>query len=251
MSTWSWWARDAAIARADELPSTAPPVLMALAAYADAEGVCYPGLGRLARLAGLSERAVHYALRELERADLVRSQARPGKSSLRQLDPCTPCTGTGGDAPSPSGDPCTPCTPPLHPMQGTPAPSADEVDREVETEVDMPAQRDAGRGQSPAAEGAAGEGPHASLDAHALAVEVAHELRHAASAEGRHRSSDWSDDAALAPQVVADLREVIVTRLGEGLDHDAREAALTAARRASAQPIVGSFSGAFGAQLDT
>ncbi|MCA9244889.1 MAG: helix-turn-helix domain-containing protein [Phycisphaerales bacterium] len=57
------WVRDHCAATGADLT-----LLLTLATYADAEGVCWPGVGTLAKKLGRTRRAVQLALRRLERA---------------------------------------------------------------------------------------------------------------------------------------------------------------------------------------
>lgn len=58
-------------ARAQVAPATAKHVLLALATYADAQGLCWPSVATLGSNTGLGERAVQMALRTLEAAGLL------------------------------------------------------------------------------------------------------------------------------------------------------------------------------------
>lgn len=62
---------------AQPLRGPAKPVLLVLAWHANAEGVCWPSLARLAEEAGVCERAARMALRRLEMAGAVERQERP------------------------------------------------------------------------------------------------------------------------------------------------------------------------------
>lgn len=88
----------------------------------------------------------------------------------------------------------------------------------------------------------------------ALAREAAPLLVGAGSAEGRHRSAEWAHNAATSEHVVRDLADAIRTHLAdcpaEGTA-DTRQLVLTAAERTNCEPVVGSISGAFAAQLET
>lgn len=72
-------------------------VLVALADHADDAGECYPSVGRLAFMAGLSERGARKCLRDLEAAGLVETQTKDGHRSRYKLaldvtiDPGTTC----------------------------------------------------------------------------------------------------------------------------------------------------------------
>jgi DNA-binding transcriptional ArsR family regulator len=58
-------------------------VLVTLAQYADAEGYCYPGQGKLARLTEMGERTVRDHLASLEQQGLVESEERRQKDGRR------------------------------------------------------------------------------------------------------------------------------------------------------------------------
>lgn len=58
------------------LPSPRKFVLVALADFADENGSCYPGQGRLMKMTGLGERAVRNSLAKLEDEGLIERMAR-------------------------------------------------------------------------------------------------------------------------------------------------------------------------------
>lgn len=73
----SWQACSWAIEQQEVTHHVARHVLLCLANYADAEGrAAFPSVLRLARDTGLSERAVQYQLRALEKAVLIRKGSR-------------------------------------------------------------------------------------------------------------------------------------------------------------------------------
>lgn len=70
-----------------ELSPTQKLVLISLADQANDEGVCWPSIASLIRRTCLSERAVRNALRALEDAQLLRTNARDGTSNWYTLTP--------------------------------------------------------------------------------------------------------------------------------------------------------------------
>lgn len=70
-----------------EAPSpNAKLVLLALANYADEEGICYPSVKKLVELTGLSERAVRYALQALVDAGAMDREQRRRADGTRTSD---------------------------------------------------------------------------------------------------------------------------------------------------------------------
>jgi len=80
--------------------STRKLVALSLADQANDSGECYPSIPMIAERCGLSERAVHIALNDLEREGMFSRVTRSGRSTLYKLsDPCTWCTPSGTPAP--------------------------------------------------------------------------------------------------------------------------------------------------------
>jgi predicted ArsR family transcriptional regulator len=76
-STWAWSL---------DLPATPKLVLLALAEHADAQGVCWPGQDRIARMCGLSVRHLRRVCADLEARGLIGIEHRPGTGAGRQTD---------------------------------------------------------------------------------------------------------------------------------------------------------------------
>jgi len=74
---------NAALSWAFPVPVTGPrkAVLTALAEHADEIGGCWPSIARLVLYSGVSERTVQTALKDLERANLVRIDHSSGRTS--------------------------------------------------------------------------------------------------------------------------------------------------------------------------
>lgn len=70
----------------DVKPAAAKFVLVTLANNANGEGYCWPGQQRLARLTGMSERALRDNIIALEEAGLIRRERRHRKSGSRSSD---------------------------------------------------------------------------------------------------------------------------------------------------------------------
>jgi DNA-binding transcriptional ArsR family regulator len=91
------------------LDSTALRVYLALAAYADKQGKCFPSNGTLAAALGLSVPTVERALRILRRRGLIASHSRgPGRTPIKRVLP--PTRAITDDGPSPSPMMATPIT---------------------------------------------------------------------------------------------------------------------------------------------
>ena len=71
---------------ASELPHRAKAVYMYLKDRCNAEGLCYPAIGTIAREMNLSRRTVERAIQDLEKAGLLQKEQRwrenGGRSSL-------------------------------------------------------------------------------------------------------------------------------------------------------------------------
>lgn len=95
-------------------------VLISLADQANDDGVCWPGVGSIARRTCLSERSVQRAIGDLESRRMLYRVPRPGTSTVYRLTPPpseggdtltprradtlgVPDSHPGGDAPSPTG----------------------------------------------------------------------------------------------------------------------------------------------------
>lgn len=71
-------------------------VLVALAEHADSEGVCWPGLDRLAAITGWSRSTVRRSVEALERAGLIDVGRESGTASRYQITPPHLCQGDMG-----------------------------------------------------------------------------------------------------------------------------------------------------------
>ena len=98
-------------------------VMLALANHADDDGVCYPSIARISRLARMSERGVQCVIKRLSERGYLDVDAGAGRSgtNLYIVRP-TPAPG----APPATHAPRTRCTTPPHPTTFTPAPGAPE-----------------------------------------------------------------------------------------------------------------------------
>lgn len=94
----------------DDLSSTQKLVLLALADWANDEGLCWPSIARICTKASLKQRAVQMAIRSLEDAGFIRRDEVMGKGNKYWLT-----------IPPHEMHPCTTFTPPLHEMHPTPA----------------------------------------------------------------------------------------------------------------------------------
>lgn len=80
-----------------DLPSTRKFVALSLADQANDMGECYPSIPMIAQRCSLSDRAVRGAIRELEQANVIRSDMRTGRSTVYVFtDPGTWCRGDEG-----------------------------------------------------------------------------------------------------------------------------------------------------------
>jgi hypothetical protein len=104
--------------RAD-LSSTQKLVLLALADWANDEGLCWPSINRLSAKASMAGRSIQRIIRELEQAGFVRRDEVIGKGNKYWISiPLTEC------------HPCTSVTPPLtecHPSPDTVSPNTLEI----------------------------------------------------------------------------------------------------------------------------
>ncbi len=106
-----------------DVTSTQKLVLLALADNANDDGSCYPSMALLARKTCLSDRAVRGTMRDLETAQLVRSEARPGTSTLYRL-----MVPPRNEVPPSSGAPLRAVTP-VTPEAGSALPSEETPER--------------------------------------------------------------------------------------------------------------------------
>ncbi len=60
-------------------------VLVALSTYADKQGRCWPSTPTIASRTGMSERHVRTCLRNLERFEYIKTERRPGQSSMYRI----------------------------------------------------------------------------------------------------------------------------------------------------------------------
>lgn len=67
-------------------------VLLALADWANGEGVCWPSLQQLADKSGLSRRGLLGAIARLTEAGHLSRETRVGKGTVYRVHPCTTCT---------------------------------------------------------------------------------------------------------------------------------------------------------------
>ena len=113
----SWTAIDNAIIKAiADIGLTAFAVYVVLKMHVNDAGECWPSIQTIARIAGLSSRAVQYAIGRLSAAGLIVKAERPGRATLYRLTPAPSCTPSAdGDAPD--------CTTPLQPVAPGGAPS--------------------------------------------------------------------------------------------------------------------------------
>ncbi len=162
-TTWAWAARAGS--------PTAKLVLFALAEHADEVGMCWPSVARLRAGTELSERAIRTALRDLEAAGLIATEARdgqvsryrlaiasgpvprqdaPGSSGMTPASPAgvtpAPAAGVADPTPAPAaGEGGISCRGGGHDVPGTPAPAAPEPSRTV-SEPSVNREREAPRG---------------------------------------------------------------------------------------------------------
>jgi DNA-binding Lrp family transcriptional regulator len=95
----------------EDLSSTQKLVLLALADWANDEGLCWPSINRLAIKASLTSRAVQKTIRSLEDAGFIRREEVLGKGNRYWIS--TPLNEV---------HPCTTFTLPLNEVHPTPAP---------------------------------------------------------------------------------------------------------------------------------
>lgn len=95
----------------EDLASTQKLVLLALADWANDEGLCWPSINRLALKASLTTRGVQKAIRSLEDAGFIRREEIAGKGNRYWIS-----------IPANNVHPCTTFTPPLNEVHPTPEP---------------------------------------------------------------------------------------------------------------------------------
>lgn len=122
-------------------------VLIAIANYADEAASAYPGIKRLARMTGMSERGVQYALRELEASGFVhtveqfRTDGYRGQTTNRYYlarNPGAVSAPGGGAAVAPEG---------VHGLRGGGASGAPQDTKRTHTPPDGGARARATRGE--------------------------------------------------------------------------------------------------------
>jgi len=97
----------------EDLSSTQKLVLLALADWANDEGLCWPSINRLATKASLTSRAVQKTIRSLEKVGFIRREEVLGKGNRYWVS--TPLNDV---------HPCTTFTTPLNDVHHTPEPSS-------------------------------------------------------------------------------------------------------------------------------
>ncbi len=95
----------------EDLSSTQKLVLLALADWANDEGLCWPSINRLATKASLTSRAVQKTIRSLEEAGFIKREEVLGKGNRYWIS-----------APLNDVHPCPTFTPPLNEVRPTPEP---------------------------------------------------------------------------------------------------------------------------------
>ena len=97
----------------EDLSSTQKLVLLALADWANDEGLCWPSIERVAKKSSLKKRAVQLAIRSLEEMQFIRRDEVIGKGNRYWIQ-----------IPVQQMHPCTKDAPPVHEMHETRAPDA-------------------------------------------------------------------------------------------------------------------------------
>jgi hypothetical protein len=97
----------------EDLSSTQKLVLLALADWANDEGLCWPSINRLATKASLTSRAVQKTIRSLEKVGFIKREEVLGKGNrywvstpLNDVHPCTTFTTPLNDV-HPTPEPCS------------------------------------------------------------------------------------------------------------------------------------------------
>jgi len=97
----------------EDLSSTQKLVLLALADWANDDGLCWPSIERVAKKSSLKKRAVQLAIRSLEEMQFIRREEVIGKGNKYWVQ-----------IPMHQMHPCTKDTPPMHQMHETRASDA-------------------------------------------------------------------------------------------------------------------------------
>ena len=97
----------------EDLSSTQKLVLLALADWANDDGLCWPSIERVAKKSSLKKRAVQLAIRSLEEMKFIHREEVIGKGNKYWVQ-----------IPMHQMHPCTKDTPPMHQMHETHAPDA-------------------------------------------------------------------------------------------------------------------------------
>jgi hypothetical protein len=97
----------------EDLSSTQKLVLLALADWANDEGLCWPSIERVAKKSSLKKRAVQLAIRSLEEMQFIRREEVIGKGNRYWIQ-----------IPVHHMHPCIKDTPPVHEVHGTGASDA-------------------------------------------------------------------------------------------------------------------------------
>jgi hypothetical protein len=97
----------------EDLSSTQKLVLLALADWANDEGLCWPSIERVAKKSSLKKRAVQLAIRSLEEMQFIRREEVIGKGNRYWIQ-----------IPVHHMHPCIKDTPPVHEVHGTRASDA-------------------------------------------------------------------------------------------------------------------------------
>jgi len=97
----------------EDLSSTQKLVLLALADWANDEGLCWPSIERVAKKSSLKKRAVQLAIRSLEEMQFIRREEVIGKGNKYWIQ-----------IPVHHMHPCIKDTPPVHEVHGTGASDA-------------------------------------------------------------------------------------------------------------------------------
>jgi hypothetical protein len=101
-----------------DLSSTQKLVLLALADWANDEGLCWPSVNRLAAKASLTNRGVQKSIRSLEDMGFIRREEVTGKGNRYWIS-----------IPANDVHPCTAFTPPLNDVHPTPEPRSDNTSK--------------------------------------------------------------------------------------------------------------------------
>lgn len=123
-----------------DLSSTHKLVLLALADWANDEGLCWPSINRLAVKSGLTSRSVQKSIRALEETGFIKREEVTGKGNrywisipLNDVHPCPTFTPPLNDV-HPTPEPRSPNTSEIH--QNTPKDMSSDDDLSVHDVVD-------------------------------------------------------------------------------------------------------------------